>query len=219
MAEKKQKFYVVWVGRVPGIYVNWTDCKSQIDEFPNAKYKSFESLEKAEEAYVSGYANYIASGKTQSFSDLLKQCVDNIPVGKPSIGTEALAVDAACSHNPGVMEYRGVYLKDNSQIFHAGPFQLGTNNIGEFLAIVHGLALLKQRGSEMPIYSDSANAISWIRQKKCKTNLVKNNKTEQLYNLIERAENWLKNNDYHNPIRKWQTESWGEIPADFGRKK
>ncbi len=219
MAEKKQKFYVVWVGRVPGIYVNWADCKSQIDEFPNAKYKSFESLEKAEEAYVSGYANYIASGKTQSFSDLLKQCVDNIPVGKPSIGTEALAVDAACSHNPGVMEYRGVYLKDNSQIFHAGPFQLGTNNIGEFLAIVHGLALLKQRGSEMPIYSDSANAISWIRQKKCKTNLVKNNKTEHLYNLIERAENWLKNNDYHNPIRKWQTESWGEIPADFGRKK
>ena len=130
---------------------------------------------------------------------------------------ECIAVDAACSGNPGMMEYRGVYLRTGEQIFHFGPMY-GTNNIGEFLAIVHGLALLKQKGLDMPIYSDSRNAQLWVKQKKCKTNLMRNAKTEELFKYIERAENWLKNNSYSTPILKWQTDQWGEIPADFGRK-
>lgn len=131
---------------------------------------------------------------------------------------EAIAVDAACSGNPGKMEYRGVYLRTGRLLFHFGPVY-GTNNIGEFLAIVHGLALLKQRGlGTMPIYSDSVNAQLWVRKKKCKTTLERNEKTEKLYQMIERAEKWLHENTYANPIIKWQTDQWGEIPADFGRK-
>ena len=110
-----------------------------------------------------------------------------------------------------------LYLRTGEQIFHFGPMY-GTNNIGEFLAIVHGLALLKQKNLDMPIYSDSRNAQLWVKQKKCKTNLVRNAKTEELFRYIERAENWLKNNSYSTPILKWQTDQWGEIPADFGRK-
>ena len=94
----------------------------------------------------------------------------------------------------------------------------GTNNIGEFLAIVHGLALLKQKGFDMPIYSDSVNAINWIKQKKCKTKLPRDAKTEELFCLIERAEKWLRENTYTTRILKWETKQWGEIPADFGRK-
>ena len=108
--------------------------------------------------------------------------------------------------------------RTGKEIFHYGPVW-GTNNIGEFLAIVHGLALLKQKGlNTMPIYSDSVNAQLWVKRKKCKTTLERNEKSEALYQLIERAENWLKNNTYQNPIVKWPTEEWGEIPADFGRK-
>jgi ribonuclease HI len=70
----------------------------------------------------------------------------------------------------------------------------------------------------MPIYSDSANAISWIKQKKCKTKLPRTAETEELFQIIERAENWLKNNKFSNRIIKWETKEWGEIPADFGRK-
>jgi hypothetical protein len=36
--------------------------------------------------------------------------------------------------------------------------------------------------------------------------------------MIERAEKWLKENRYSNKIVKWETELWGEVPADFGRK-
>ena len=132
--------------------------------------------------------------------------------------SNAIAVDAACSGNPGKMEYRGVYLRTGKEIFHYGPVW-GTNNIGEFLAIVHGLALLKQKGLDtMPIYSDSVNAQLWVKRKKCKTTLERNEKSEGLYQLIERAEKWLRENTYRNPIIKWPTEEWGEIPADFGRK-
>lgn len=136
----------------------------------------------------------------------------------PEVTANAWAVDAACSGNPGPMEYQAVDLATGAQVFHFGPVH-GTNNIGEFLAIVHGLALLKQKGlGTMPIYSDSVNAQLWVKRKKCKTTLNRNEKTEKLYQLIERAEHWLHANSYDNPIIKWPTELWGEIPADFGRK-
>lgn len=155
--------------------------------------------------------------------------MSNMPVNPPSwrndtvlplpneVKANAWAVDAACSGNPGPMEYQCIDLQTGAQVFHYGPIH-GTNNIGEFLAIVHGLALLKQKGFDMPIYSDSVNAINWIRQKKCKTKLPREPKTEELFKLIERAEKWLRENTYTTRILKWETKQWGEIPADFGRK-
>ncbi len=216
MAEKKQKFYVVWVGRKPGIYSSWDECVDQVHTFPGAKFKAFEKYEEAEAAYVRGYENFISSGKTRRVSDLLSSCISDVPHLKPEM--EAIAVDAACSGNPGKMEYRGVYVRSGQQLFHVGPYEKGTNNVGEFLAIVHGLAFLKQKKSNLPIYSDSANAISWVQQKKCKTKLEPSAENKVLFELIQRAEKWLAENEYSNMIMKWNTKFWGEIPADFGRK-
>ena len=143
----------------------------------------------------------------------LKAC-QSLPA---AVDAQAIAVDAACSGNPGQMEYRGVYLKTGEEIFHYGPV-FGTNNIGEFLAIVHGLALLAQRGYTIPIYSDSVNAMLWVKRKQCRTTLPLNDKTQALHEHIRRAETWLRTHSYSNDLRKWETEKWGEIPADFGRK-
>lgn len=214
--EKKKKFYVVWEGFTPGIYLTWDECKKEIQGFPQAKYKSFDSLEEAQKAYSNSHKDYIRSGKIQSIKELMSQSM--VATSNTSPLTEAIAVDAACSGNPGKMEYRGVYMKNGQQIFHVGPLEKGTNNIGEFLAIVHGLALLKQKGSSLPIYSDSVNAISWIRQKKCKTKLEASEINAPIFDLIQRAEKWLRENSFSNPIYKWDTANWGEIPADFGRK-
>ena len=137
----------------------------------------------------------------------------------PEIILDSIAVDAACSGNPGVMEYRGVSLRTGEQIFHKGPFPHATNNIGEFLAIVHALALLKQQGDgSTPIYSDSRTGIAWVRDRKCKSKLVPNAKNAELMQIVRRAEAWLLRNTFTNRIIKWNTEEWGEIPADFGRK-
>lgn len=208
---KKQKYYVVWAGVTPGIYTSWTDCQLQTKGYEGAKYKSFESREEAEKAFASSPYAYIGRNAAKE-----KPALTDAPL-PAAIVENSLAVDAACSGNPGAMEYRGVHVASRQQVFHFGPMY-GTNNIGEFLAIVHGLALLKQKGLDMPIYSDSVNAINWVRQKKCKTKLPRNAKSEALFLLIERAEKWLRENTYTTPILKWETKLWGEVPADFGRK-
>ena len=139
-----------------------------------------------------------------------------LPLPK-EVTANAWAVDAACSGNPGPMEYKGVDLATGEVIFHYGPIH-GTNNIGEFLAIVHALALMQQKGISKTIYSDSYNAIVWVNKKKCKTTLERIPKNEQLYDVILRAENWLKTHKITVPIIQWQTRQWGDIHADFGRK-
>lgn len=204
----KQRYYVVWNGLNPGIYDSWEECQAQIKGVKQALYKSFATLPEAERAYSSQPQLYIGANAQKSTDK------KEIPA---NIHREALAVDAACSGNPGQMEYRGVYLATQQVVFHFGPVY-GTNNIGEFLAIVHALALLKQKGSNMPIYSDSRNAILWVKQRRCKTKLPRTAETEELFTLIERAEKWLQSNSYPNHIIKWETSEWGEIPADFGRK-
>jgi len=130
----------------------------------------------------------------------------------------ALAVDAACSGNPGVMEFRGVIADTGTEVFHRGPFPQGTNNIGEFLALVLGLAYLKQNNLPWNIYTDSVTALAWLRQRKCKTKLPRTPQTEDLFVMVQKAEAWLRANTYSTRIYKWDTEKWGEIPADFGRK-
>lgn len=223
MSKAKKKYYVVWHGVEPGIYNSWPKCQEQIKGFEGALYKSFDSEEEAEEAYHSSPYLYIkprnseAAEKKDKLQNPPSNRTDTVLPLPLEVKAEALAVDAACSGNPGPMEYRGVYLKTGQEVFHYGPVH-GTNNIGEFLAIVHGLALLKQKGTAMTIYSDSRNALLWVKNKKCKTKLERTAKTEQLFQLIERAELWLKENTHNIPLLKWETEKWGEIPADFGRK-
>jgi ribonuclease HI len=209
----KVKFYVVWEGRRPGVYTSWDECKRNIDGFPNAKYKSFTSKKEAEEAYQQHPARHIY--KKAASAETVKTTQGK--VGQPR--GDSICVDAACSGNPGLMEYRGVDFQTRQEIFHMGPYPDGTNNVGEFLAIVHGLALLKQQ--QLPtkiIYTDSKIAIGWVKKKKCGTKLADTGRNEILFEYIHRAESWLENNSYANPILKWETEFWGEIPADFGRK-
>jgi ribonuclease HI len=210
---KKKKFYTVWKGHNTGVFESWDDCKSQIKDFQGAQYKAFSTFEAAKIAYKGNYKDYI--GKTKTFkSDLSAEELKKI--GQPN--HNSIAVDAASSGNPGKMEYRGVDTKSKKQLFIQGPFEEGTNNIGEFLAIVHGLALLKQRNSERIIYTDSRTAISWVKKKICNTKLERTDKNKPLFELVDRAVKWLNTNNYNTTIVKWETKAWGEIPADFGRK-
>ena len=205
---KKQKYYVVWVGIKPGIYSAWSEAKMQIDNYPKAQYKSFETLSEAETAFKNKPAPFFGAPRKKI-----------VPGNKKSIVYESICVDAACSGNPGIMEYRCVDTRTKEQIFHQGPFKEGTNNIGEFLALVHALAMLKKQGKhQLTVYSDSITAIAWVRNKKAKTTLTANKHNADWFDMIHRAEIWLKENTFTNPILKWETEIWGEIPADFGRK-
>lgn len=179
----------------------------QVKAFPNAKYKAFESKEEAHIAF-----HQIYSEKPKSEIKKIKQWTEEV-------NRNAIAVDAACSGNPGDLEYRGVFLDNGTEFFHVGPFKKGTNNVGEFLAIVHALALMKKEGKEsIPIYSDSKIAMNWVKLKHPATKLKFDASNRILEDLLKRAVDWLHHNRYANPVLKWETEKWGENPADFGRK-
>jgi len=208
----KNKYYVVWVGKNPGIYDTWEKCRKQVEGVEGAKYKGFPTREMAESAYNDDPQKYLS----RELNAPKKVICTNPLIGEPI--PDSICVDAACQGNPGILEYRGVDTKSGAELFRQGPFPHGTVNIGEFLAIVHALAYLQQRNSSWPVYTDSRTAISWVKKRAIKTNLQRSAISDQLFSLVERAINWLNENKYPNQIIKWETEYWGEIPADFGRK-
>jgi len=210
---KKKKFYVVWAGNDTGIFDSWADCQASIKGFAGARYKSFSTKAAAEQAFEEGSSEHWGKGTSakSTLTDEQKKLL-----GVPN--WESIAVDAACSGNPGLLEYQGVDTTTGRQLFHQGPFPEGTQNIGEFLAIVHALAMLKKAGNTLPIYSDSRVAMKWVRDKKTKSTLPPSPKNITLLKIVVRAEKWLQENSYPNQILKWETKAWGEIPADFGRK-
>jgi len=214
MAKRTYPFYVVWKGKQPGIYTSWEEVRNQVHGYSGAVYKGFHSLEEAQKAFEDDFEKYIHQS---SFNTSMDKNSD-APKSHVQPIVPSICVDASCEGNPGPMEYRGVYTDTKEEIFRVGPYPLGTNNIGEFLAIVHSLAWLKKKNLHMPIYSDSDTAISWVQQKKCKTNLERNSQTEELFQLIDRAIIWLEENPGPYDVRKWITHLWGENPADFGKK-
>ncbi|MFO7977949.1 MAG: ribonuclease H family protein [Bacteroidales bacterium] len=208
----RKKYYVVWKGRQTGVFDSWAECKKAVDAFDGAAYKSFEDQETAQKAFAGNMYQYL--GKKQPAASLSAQKLKAI--GKPI--ANSISVDAACNMVTGLMEYQGVHTTTREQLFKMGPYQKGSNNIGEFLAIVHALAWCRKHNINLPIYTDSRTAMAWVRKKKANTKVVPSDANDELFEMIERAERWLQNNTWNNPILKWETEAWGEIPADFGRK-
>ncbi len=215
MGKAKKKYYTVWKGHKRGVYKTWAECQKQIKGFEGALYKSFSSQEMASNALNGNPFDFMKRSTKKIYDQSAAYAQRR---ANADIEWNSISVDAACSGNPGILEYQGVDTKTGIHLFHLGPFPEGTVNIGEFLALVHGLAYLKKQQSDWPVYTDSMTALSWLRKKRINTKLVRSPKNEKLFQLTERAVYWLKNNTYSNRVLKWNTKEWGEIPADFGRK-
>lgn len=209
MAKQKAHFYVVWQGRTLGIYTSWAECEAQVKGVA-AKYKGFATRAEAEKALSEGFEAYLLPG--------IKKETPTVDTAQYKPIYPALAVDAACSGNPGVLEFRGVIADTGTEVFRRGPYKGGTNNIGEFLAIVLGLAYLKLHNLPWVLYSDSRTALAWLRKGKAQTKLERTAQNAELFDMLQKAEQWLARNTYTTSVYKWDTEHWGEIPADFGRK-
>lgn len=219
------KYYVVFRGFNPGVYDTWEEVQEQTNGFPGALFKSYASSEEAAEAYRS----YAGSDDIEDLARILFKKNDSSevsasnpatpsPFQNPEIDWNAWAVDASCLGNPGKMEYRGVEVSTGKIIFRQGPFEDATNNIGEYLALVHAMALIMQRGEVRNIYSDSATAIAWWKKRKINTKLQPTEKNKKIFELLARASVWVNTHTFPGKVMKWQTDRWGEIPADFGRK-
>lgn len=223
-----KRYYAVFAGRQPGVYDDFNDAMEQVDGFEGAVFKSYDSPQEAAEAF----RRFESRSDSRQIGALLMNASEHQTAARkpdrietktdyfafPEIDLNGWAVDASCMGNPGVMEYRGVELMTGKELFRVGPFKKGTNNIGEFLAIVHALALMAQRGEKHTVYSDSVSGMAWVRNRKVKTQLKRDATTEPVFQMMERALVWLNTHHYDVPIRKWDTDRWGEVPADFDRK-
>ncbi len=210
--DKKPKFYVVWAGYEPGVYDNWSAASAQVTGFPGAKFKAFGSEADARAAFTRDYVEFAGTNTTSG----RKSMAELVDLG---VIADSIAVDAACAGVPGPMEYRGLHVETGAEIFHMGPYEDATNNIGEFLGIVHALAFLHKRAKHhMPVYSDSRTALAWVQAKECRTTHPRSPRNSPVFELVRRAEQWLREHEYRNPVLKWETSRWGEIPADYGRK-
>jgi len=218
------KYYVVWEGREPGVYDSWDECQQQVNGFPGARYKSYPSADAAVAAYrgkPSDQLGIMRSILSHTSGNIVAKPTAYVPPAHPGIRLDAIAVDGACSVNPGPMEYRGVRVATGEELFHVGEKTplWGTNNIAEYLALIHVAAMLKKNGdTTTPIYTDSKNALAWLRRGASRTTLAREPKAEATLEMLRRADLWLAQNKIVNPILKWNTYEWGEIPADFGRK-
>lgn len=214
MANDRRKWYVVWQGTEPGICDSWAECESRVKGVPGARYKAYPTQEEAVEAFRND------PGEMEILRAIARAPHEFVNYEAiPDIVHDSIAVDGACSGNPGIMEYRGVDVPTGVELFHQGPFPDATNNIGEFLAIVHALALFTNQGNNhTAIYSDSKTALAWVRARQCRTKLAHTDANARLFEIIARAEQWLNTHTWTNAILKWNTSEWGEIPADFGRK-
>lgn len=214
MANKK--YYIVWSGCHPGVYETWAECQVETKHFSKPIFKSFEGItrEEAEQLFQAGPPKTPTRDKAAPSKPRPRKNPNH-----PDIIRSALSVDAGTKGNPGPMEYRGVWVETGDILFSSKVYPLGTNNIGEFLAIVHAMAWMQQHNYYVPIYSDSRTAMGWIRKCKHNSKLPLTQETQELYNVLERANHWLLNNDLTPyTLLKWETKIWGEIPADYGRK-
>lgn len=213
-----RKFYVVWEGRSPGIYDSWDEAKMQVEGFPGARYKAFDDQDVATRAF---------RGSLEEQKALIRAIAQhqNPASGQfhidehPEVIADSIAVDGACSRNPGPIEYRGVDVVTGAEIFHVGPIDGGTNNIAEYLGLVHALAFLHNTGNNHTVvYSDSRTAQAWLRRHGHNSKLTPTADNARIRALLDRADAWIQSHPQHAPVYKWDTDAWGEIPADFNRK-
>jgi ribonuclease HI len=77
-----QKFYVVWRGRKEGLYTNWTECKAQVHQYPNAMFKSFQTLQEAQLALNKNSLAYYNHPYRKREEDIIPD-ISEVPQLKP----------------------------------------------------------------------------------------------------------------------------------------
>jgi ribonuclease HI len=171
----------VKIGREPGVYRTWEECKAQVDGYAKAQYKGFGSLEEAE-AYL-GYAktNKPGPGKPAGAKPpgapkkkrRARRGEDEAKareILKTDEGLKHVVIytDGACIGNPGPGGYGVVMLHDKHRKEFSRGFRLTTNNRMEILACIVGLRALKEPCA-VTLYSDSQYVINsmskgWARR-------------------------------------------------------
>lgn len=188
------RFYVVWVGREPGIYSTWPECESQVKGFPRAKYRGYDDELTARAAFEAGH---------DVGPDLLGREGELFP--------RAIAVQAEVSATE--LGYVGVGTDTGNALFRVNTRERAPADVAEFLGVCHALALNAREGVRVPVYCSSDLALRWVRNKRCGMDLAALANARRVRELVERAEHWLSAHELNNPVLKWDHYARGAIPG------
>lgn len=167
------KFYVVWIGREPGIYTDWATCRRQVDKFPAAKYKSFPTRDEASAAYAAGHgasrSSAVGAEKTASKSSRTRNSPKTFTAEDVAAVPVAVKIftDGGCEPNPGnAGSGVALYRDERIESLWFGLFNPnGTNNTAELNAL-HQAILMAQKeleaGHTVAIFCDSQYAIQCV---------------------------------------------------------
>lgn len=201
VAKSKKKYYVVWRGRETGIFTSWDACLRSVNDFQGALFRGYSTWEEAHDAHLNGYWREVAKNKAVT---------PTTEVIRHSFATDAV-------HNAdGTFSYFITDIEQSRTIYRSPSFHDSNLNVCRFLAIVHALAILTKTSDTRPVYSPSATAISWVSRRECRTSLCRTLGNTVTFDLIIRAGRFLADNLMSNPILRWESESWGEVPNISG---
>lgn len=141
MSKRKSNFYAVKIGKQPGIYKTWDECKSQVNGYSGALYKGFQTKKEAED-YLSGETT-------------------NCNHAKKNIENREMDVDVTIYVDGSFDEKTGVYGYGFVAIFKDGDIKdfYGANNDAE-------TARIRNVAGEM---LGAMLAVKYAKNKKCKS--------------------------------------------------
>lgn len=186
------KYYVVWKGRNPGIYADWGRCKSQVDGFPGARFKSFTSRAEAEAAFkgmstssagpsggkvglnepdAAGPGTIVSAGTTRKIAGPSSKSPRTWAAAEITAAAIEVKIftDGGCEPNPGKSGSGLALYRKNvlSELWYGLHSPHGTNNTAELNAFHQGMIIAKAEADKLRtvgIFCDSKYAIQCITQ-------------------------------------------------------
>lgn len=179
-----KKFYVVWEGREKGIFTDWDTCKKQVEKFPGARFKSFESEQEAQAAFR-GTGKSTSAARTVQAVDLVQSEPSAVAGKRPSSAKKVktyttndisamafdtkIFTDGGCEPNPGKAgSGLAVYRDEKIDALWYGLYNPnGTNNTAELNALHQGLLIAQEelaKARSVAIFCDSQYAIQCVTE-------------------------------------------------------
>ena len=149
------KYYGVRIGRNPGIYTDWNDCKNSVTGFKGAQFKGFKTLKEAED-YVAAPDN--SSGEESS--------PDNAEISE-TLSEAYSFVDGSFNQATGVYGYGGFLVHNGEKIILSGngsdPEMASMRNVaGEVLGSMAAIEKALEIGiKSLDIYYDYMGISMW----------------------------------------------------------
>ena len=135
------KYYAVKCGKTPGIYFSWDDCRKMVEGFSGAVYKSFGSLEQAEQFLSGGVSKapeqFLSGSVSEAPEQFLSGSVSEAPepdASQASMPESYAFVDGSFNAAANTYGYGGFF------VYHGTKYRLQGSGTNEDMVSMRNVA-------------------------------------------------------------------------------